>query len=176
MEFWTKECVPQKYCYAHSEADYNNLYSQLQSCAPKEVVSYYDKNWHQIRSEWVLGKKSSCGNFLNFTNNRLECINGKLKQVINRHSSLEEFIDKFFIILTVSHTEKDHKAAIMFQKVKVNPQSDDSPESKYLKLLTAYAADYVHKQLKLTTYMKSKRLMDGTLSKLPRESRSYFEL
>ena len=37
----------------------------------------------------------------------------------------------------------------MFQKVKVNPFCDDSPESKYSKLLTAYAVDYVHKQLKL---------------------------
>ena len=139
----------QKICYAHSEADYNDLYSQFQICAPKEVVSYYDENWHPIRSEWVLGMKSSCGNFLNFTNNRLECINGKLKQVINRHSSLEEFVDKFFIILTALRTERDHKAAIMFQKVKVNPFCDDSPESKYSKLLTTYAADYVHKQLKL---------------------------
>ena len=106
----------QKMCYAHSEADYSDLYSQLQSCAPKEVVSYYDQNWHPIRSEWVLGMKSSCGNFLNFTNNRLECINGKLKHVINRHSSLEEFVDKFFIILTALCTERNHKAAIMFQK------------------------------------------------------------
>lgn len=93
--------------------------------------------------------KSSCGNFLNFTNNRLECINGKLKQVINHHSSLEEFIDKFFIILTALCTERDNKAAIMFQKIKVNPFCDDSPESQYSKLLTAYTAEYVHRQLKL---------------------------
>ena len=66
----------QKICYAHSEADYSDLYSQFQICAPKEVVSYYDENWHPIiiRSEWVLGMKSSCGNLLNFTNNRLECM------------------------------------------------------------------------------------------------------
>ena len=60
---------------------------------------------HSIRDEWVLGMKSNCGNFLNFTNNRLESINGKL---INRHSSLEEFVDRFFVILTA---ERDHKAA-----------------------------------------------------------------
>ena len=77
----------QKICYAHSEADYSDLYSQFQISAPKEVVRYYDENWHSIRSEWVLGMKSSCGKFLNFTNNRLECINGKLKQVINRQFS-----------------------------------------------------------------------------------------
>ena len=94
--------------------------------------------------------KSSCGNFLNFTNNRIECINGKLKQVIDHHSSLEEFMGKFFIILTALRTERDHKAAIMFQKVKVNPFCDNSPESQYSKLLTSYAAEYVHSQLKLS--------------------------
>lgn len=43
-------------------------------------------------------------------------------------------------------TERDHKAAIMFQKVKVNRHCDDSPKSRYSKLL---AADCGHKQLKL---------------------------
>ena len=65
----------QKMCYAHSESDYDDLYSQLQSCTPKEVVSYFNENWHPIRKEWVIGMKSSCGYFLNFTNNRIECIN-----------------------------------------------------------------------------------------------------
>ena len=40
--------------------------------------------------------------FLNFTNNRLESINGKLKQVISCQSSLAEFVLKFFVILTIS--------------------------------------------------------------------------
>ena len=86
----------QKMAYATSESQYNDLHTQFRTCAPKEVVSYFDKNWHDIRDEWVLGMKSNCGNFLNFTNNRLESINGKLKQVVNRHSSLEEFIERFF--------------------------------------------------------------------------------
>ena len=47
----------QKLCYAYSETEYDEQYSQLQTSAPKAVV------------EWVLGIKSSCGNFLNFTNN-----------------------------------------------------------------------------------------------------------
>ena len=113
------------------------------------MVSYFDENWHPIRNEWVLEMKSSNGNFLNFTNNRLESINGKLKQVVNRYSTLEEFVDKFFIILAALHTERDHKVAIMFQKVKVTPFADNSPKSQYSKLLTAYATEFVLKQLKM---------------------------
>ena len=57
--------------------------------------------------------------------------------------------------LTVFHypyclAQRDHKAALMFQKVKVIPFSEDSPECQYSKLLTTYAADYVLKQMKMT--------------------------
>ncbi len=105
----------QKMAYATTEAHYRELYANFQRSAPREVVLYFDENWHSIRDEWVLGMKSNCGNFLNFTNNRLESINGKLKQVINRHSSLEEFVDRFFVILTALRTERDRKAAVVFQ-------------------------------------------------------------
>ena len=62
--------------------------------------------------------KSCSGNFLNFTNSHLESINRKLKkQVINQHSSSEDFVENFLIILTALRTEHDHKAAIKCQKI-----------------------------------------------------------
>ena len=86
---------------------------------------------------------------------RLESINGKLKQVIDYHSSLEEFIHNFFVILTSLRSERDHKAAIQFQKVKVHPFSASSPEAQYAKLLTSYAFSFVLKQIKLSDQVKS---------------------
>ena len=120
----------QKMAYASTESVYSCLYDQLQKDVPKEVVQYFNDSWHSIRSEWVLGLKSCCGNRLNSTNNRLESINKKLKQVIDRRSTLEEFISKFFVILVALRTERDHKAAVQFQKVKVHPFSSDSPEGQ----------------------------------------------
>ena len=139
----------QKLAYASSAAKYTELYEEFQRDAPKEVIVYFNKNWHPIKDEWVLGMKSDCGSFLNFTNNRLESLNGKLKQVIDRHSSLEDFMDKFFITLNALRRERDHKVANMFQKVKVSCFNDDSPESHYSKFLSSYAAQFVHKQLNL---------------------------
>ena len=46
-----------------------------------------------------MGMKYSTGNFLNGTNNRLESLNAKLKSVITRYSTLEEFVDNFFLLL-----------------------------------------------------------------------------
>ena len=85
----------QKMAYAATDDEYTGLYTQFQTSGSKEVLNYFNESWYPIKSEWVLGLKSSCGSFLNATNNRLECINGKLKQVINHHSILEDFISIF---------------------------------------------------------------------------------
>ena len=151
----------QKMAYASTESEYSCLYDQLERDAPKEVVQYFNNSWHSIRSEWVLGFKSCCGNFLNSTNNRLESINGKLKQVIDRHSTLEEFISKFFIILVALRTERDHNAAVQFQKVKIHPFSSDSPEGQYCKLLTSYASPFVLKQMELSKKVQEIKEIDG---------------
>lgn len=154
----------QKMAYVPSENEYNQIYSQFQNDAPREVVDYFNTNWHGIRKEWVLGLKFGPSSFLNSTNNRLESINGKLKQVISRHSSLEEFIEHFFIIFTALRTERDHKAALIFQKVKVYPFQIDSPEAEYSKLLTPYAFSFVHNQMKLMSKVKEIKESSGTFT------------
>ena len=77
-----------------------------------QLLVIFNEQWHPIKAQWVMGIKYKSGNFLNGTNNRLESINQKLKSVINRYSSLEEFVDKFFLVLRVLRSERDHKAAL----------------------------------------------------------------
>ena len=93
--------------------------------------------------------------FLNSTNNRLESINAKLKQVIKCHSSLKDFVTSLCTIIQSLRLERDHKAATMVQKVKVCAFEKGSPEAKYYEVLTSYASAFVTKQLNL-----AKRLTD----------------
>ena len=86
------------------------------------------------------------GSFLNNTNNRLE---SKLKHVIKRYSTLEEVITNLFITITSIRTERDHKAALLYQKIKVQSFPVGSPEAKYSLHLTSYAFEFVLKQLQL---------------------------
>ena len=111
--------VIQKIAYAQSEEKYQELYSQFKQSAPSTVLEYFDEQWHPIRKQWTMGMKYTTGNFLNNTNNRLESLNSKLKSVISRYSSLEEFVDKFFLILRVLRSERDYKAGLVAQKVPV---------------------------------------------------------
>ena len=137
----------QQMAYATSEEGYSDIYDRFCSCAPPTVVEYVRENWHPIHEQWVMGMKFSTGNFLNSTNNRLECINQKLKSVISRYSSLEEFIEKYFLILRVLRSERDQKAALTVQKVPVTFHDATDVSLDYMKYLTPYAYQFVSKQL-----------------------------
>ena len=96
------------------------MHAQLQSNVPGEMVVYFSSCWHPSKNEWVLGLKFEGCSFVNSTVIALS-VNGKLKQVIEKNNSLEEFVKHFFIIFTALRIERDHKAAVVFQKVKVHP-------------------------------------------------------
>ena len=131
------------------EADYNATYAQFCSTAPQPVKDYFNKNWHPIKEEWVMAFKFSVPNFQNATNNRLECLNGKLKSVINLYSSMEDFIKQFFIIIECLRDERSNDAAYSCQKEPVLPYAAHSPESAYLNLLTRYSSNYVIQQMQI---------------------------
>ncbi|XP_065653005.1 uncharacterized protein LOC136080316 [Hydra vulgaris] len=95
---------------------------------------------------------------MNSTNNRLENFNGKLKEVIECNSSLEDFLDKFYVVLTSMRNERDHKTIFQMQKVSVDVFDPNSAEAAYKKVLTLYAARHVLKQMSL---LKEVTLLPG---------------
>jgi len=60
----------QELTYCKSEEEYDMRYTRLQSIPPESIINYYNKNWHNIRKEWVMSMTFK-GNFMNKTNNRL---------------------------------------------------------------------------------------------------------
>lgn len=136
----------QKLVYAESESQYNYYYQRLKSLAPSSVTDYFDINWNSIKNEWSLFEMSF-GNYGNFTNNRLESLNQKIKQIAGKRNTLIEFVKSFVVFL------KDHENTSSFETAKqflTNPVSDlhESEENKYEQLLTAYAWKKVKEELK----------------------------
>ena len=78
----------QDIAYSHSEETYNTNYAKLLTISPPDVANYYNTNWHPIRKQWVFWATCQDGNFLNRTNNRTESMHGKLKSLIQAHSSI----------------------------------------------------------------------------------------
>ncbi|KAH9382027.1 hypothetical protein HPB48_017248 [Haemaphysalis longicornis] len=136
----------QRMVYAKDEDEYKELYALLQKSAVKAVVDYFTTNWHSIYTEWIMGSKWSCGNFFNSTNNRCESMNSKLKQLVERFSSLEMFVERFFALVTTQRKEKTHRAAVLQQKRTVIV-GGDMASKLYARLLTPYAFDRVQVEL-----------------------------
>lgn len=89
-----------------------------------------------------MGFKWHCGIFFNSTNNRAESMNAKLKQIVERFSSLELFVERFFAFINTQRNENAHKAALMLQKRKVLTNIDEAGQH-YSRLLTPYDYDRV---------------------------------
>lgn len=71
--------------------------------------------------------------------------------MIHLYSSLEDFVDRFFVILATLRVERDHRAANSFQRKLVMSHPVTSVERQYSELLTSYASSFVLKQLKMST-------------------------
>ena len=140
----------QQMTHTEPDVEYNTLHDAFCQAAPPEVKAYFDKNWNPIKEEWVTGFKFSTGNFSNSTNNRLESLNGKLKQVVPKFSSLEHFIEQFFVILPVLRNERCYKAVVSYQNVRVVPHGPDSPKAAYTTFLSSYASSFVLQQIELS--------------------------
>lgn len=87
ITLWATELVLERFAYCPSEEKYQEIYSRFCDSAPTVVLEYFNTNWHPIGQQWTVGMKNS-------TNNRLESLNAKLKSIISRYSSLEDFIEE----------------------------------------------------------------------------------
>lgn len=148
-------------CYAHNELDFEKSEKDFELLQSKELIDYYQKNWKPIRKDWVKCFKAKAGDFLNSTNNRLESFNSKLKTVLNNHSSLEEFVRGFFVVLSALRTERDAKVASEFQKTRLSLPKDRNIESIHLHL-TSYAAKFVSDELAKISKTSERNSTTGT--------------
>lgn len=134
--------ILQKMVYAARAEEYDLLYDDLLEM-PETVVNYFNENWHPIRDEWSLNNTFIHGNFLNTTNNRLESWNGKIRKACKSYNSLEQFIEKLLTFFAMLNTERDYKAAYLYQKVEVTSFKDNSPLGQYINLLTPYSFKFI---------------------------------
>ena len=83
---------------ASSVAEFEEIHTKFEAKAAEQILEYYRKNWHPCKEEWAIcyTKQNTC--FGTRTNNRLENLNKRLKTIIERYSTLPDFIENFFFI------------------------------------------------------------------------------
>lgn len=98
---------------ATSKENYNNLYLELNMTCSDKLISYFDRNWHNIRYDWpryCLLQNS----FSNETNNRLESVNAKIKLVMEKNSPLITSVKDLFEWYDSHKTESHLRTANQF--------------------------------------------------------------
>lgn len=151
--------------YASSEENYNDFYLELNLLCLDQLLEYFNVNWHNIKEDWSLYSLMK-NNLGNTTNNRLESINAKLKQVITKNSPLVITIKDFFEWYDSHNNESQLRTAKQFLRKPNLPFDVDSPEQQYVKSLTKYASDIVLKELN-----KSKKIVFTEVNKLTKVCR-----
>ena len=77
--------------YSDSEDSYNEKHERLQR-EFSFFSEYYNNNWHNCRNMWVRCYQKKIMNFGNFTNNKIESHNEKLKQYLSAKMHLPEAV------------------------------------------------------------------------------------
>ena len=117
------------------------------------VSTYYKKNWHPIRSEWVEGLKQQQLNLCESTNNRIESFFGKLKAHIDHHSSIKQLVEGFLTAVGTMRDERMAKMTKRLTKVSILPHAFEVLLD-YEEVVTPYAVDYISSQLEYSLKVK----------------------
>lgn len=146
--------IVQKLAYSQSEEMYSTYYKELVDTNLHSVIDYFNENWHGIRDQWVEGLKNDNFNMLNRTNNRLECINQKIKSVVSKNSDLNTFWVDLMHCVNTLNTERDHKAVNVQLKTPIGVDIAGTDIGKYSEFLTPFAFGHVKRQFEFIKKVK----------------------
>ena len=141
--------IIQKLAYSSNIDEYNEYLEELEEANIQPVYKYFMDCWDVIKEEWVVGLKQSC-HYSNHTNNRLESINQKFKQVIGRFSSLQKFFKDLDVVLCSLRQERDARITSALMKRPCLTFQPDSCQARFSQFLTPYAFQVVSKQIELS--------------------------
>lgn len=126
-----------KMAYSRTSIEYDSLYAELLQLNFPLVTQYFNENWHDIKNEWTMHGKNEWNNYMNYTTNRVESLNQKLKLIGTHYASLLVFFDNLILSCSVISSEKDIKVIKQSMKV-VRVRFDDATLKQYNEFLTPY--------------------------------------
>ena len=130
--------VLEKLSYAADEESYNEVYEDFVQKAPVSVVSYFNKNWHTIKREWVRGLKSF--HLQNDTTIRVESFFSHLKKYFHPRSTLKD--------IEACRSERRYRHASSMNRVRTASHIPSEFQQQYNELLTPFAYDCLCAEIK----------------------------
>ena len=127
MNKQAKQCCKewmQTLCYSWNKTDFNKNYNKMKQDKNinNNFLKYFNENWFNIKKMWVQAYRNQHFNIADTTNNRLESLNQKLKQIIAKNPPIHQFYNNLKLFLR--HSEIVLKDLIqLYGKLGVTPNS-----------------------------------------------------
>ena len=136
----------QKLAYSRNLDEYETNKKLLQDKKISAADSYFRNSWDSIKEQWVIGLSES-ESLGNRTNNRVESLNQKIKQVIDRNAKFDAFAADLVNFLHMHRTEINGKICKTVNKVSTKGASDGTADGQCRHVCTEYAYKLVEAQI-----------------------------
>ena len=144
--------ISQNIVYSKQKQDYEENKKELLETNLPAIITYYEKNWHPIRYDWVEGLKSQKLTVKNRASNRCGSINQKIKTAYEKNVPLLLCFEELLAILNSFKFEQKQRADEIFTKSSVFKCLINSDILKYQQYLKLYAFKFLQEQLKLKEF------------------------
>jgi len=139
---------------ANSESEYAAFKQDLFDTTNSAFKGYFLKNWDACKQKWTTFLRDDHLHFANTTNNRLECHNHKLKDVVARSMSVSEMFDKVLLFSRTNAAEYSHKSFVEEFSELSTAHDSIAGVSEICSTCTAYSSERMIEQLKLSHTVK----------------------
>ena len=136
----------QKIAYSRSLTEYETHKQTLMEKNIPAFDSYFNNSWDPIKEQWVIGLSESTS-LGNNTNNRVESINQKVKQVIDKNAKFDTFASDLVHFLHMHRTEINGKICKSVNKVAAVTLDENSADFQFRRKLTDYGFKLVSSQI-----------------------------
>lgn len=137
-----------KMLHASTPRKYEEAKAELEQIGNAEANKYFTKNWGSIPEMWVRHLCNREFNGGNNTTNRVESINGKIKNILSSSSKLHEALSEILKMSCSMHQEASHKAFLLKSCEFYSQQASEDLENHCAQLLTLYACTLVSEELR----------------------------
>ena len=150
----------QKIAYSRSLTEYETHKQTLLNQNVPALDSYFIRSREPIKEEWVIGLSESTS-LGNNTNNRVESLNQKIKQVIDRNAKFDSFAADLVHFLHMHRTEIYGKICKTVNKVTGVRLNEESANFRYRRQLTDYGFKLVNSQIEKHGEVEISETWDG---------------
>ena len=139
--------ILQEIVYTRSEESFLEKEAELKTIASTEFMDYYVRCWSLCKQYWAAYMLLPNVNLGNFTNNRLESHNQKIKMILDRHLSLAEAVDGLLRMQDSIYSKDNYYAFEQSMKVTYKLGDNDEILKEISALCTPYSAAIIREEL-----------------------------